>query len=109
MAGFYQVWDFIGIYVIYQEKNKCLPSLEIENFSPQVLVFSSCKKITNFWEIFGNFKFPRKNKLGMARFYQVWDFIGILVIYQEKHTCLPSQGIGDFFLCKLNVHTPNFM
>ena len=45
MAGFYQVWDFNGIYVIYQEKNKFLPSLGIENFSPQVLVFSSCKKL----------------------------------------------------------------
>ena len=64
--------------------------------------FSLVKKFPNLsvnWEKTWSYEFPRISEIGNARFYQVWDFLGNLGVYQENPKFLPSLGTGDFFLC----------
>jgi len=58
----------------------------------QVSIFFS------LWKNLGDLKFPRINEIGNARFYQVWDFVGNYMIYQEENNFLPSWEMSDFFL-----------
>ena len=66
--------------------------------------FSLVKKFPNLsvnWEKTWSYEFPRISEIGNARFYQVWDFLGNLGVYQENPKFLPSLGTGDFFLWEL--------
>ena len=68
----------IGIFLV--EMNLPISELNVGIFLVKVNLPMSILFGINL----SNIQFPRIDDIGNARFYQVWEFVGNKVIYQEK-------------------------